>query len=253
MFNAWNKALGPAVDVIPFEILNRARFATLSELVDEVNDQLQSALDVPYVLFGHSFGALLAYRLACLRVRSGSLSPRALIVSSSAPPHLPIPIPIVDHLDDRQLTALLSDLGGIPPELAEWPALRDRAVASVRIDLRLCMTDEEAEPVALSCPIHAFGGRDDPLVSESDLHEWRSRTSGGFSVQVLRGGHFYLSDGPQLFAALLPLLSRLPAVSENAEVVVAHRGPALLSPQSVAVSQNVGANRDRVPKPPNTC
>ena len=36
MFNAWNKALGPRVDVVPVEILNRERFATLRQLVDEV-------------------------------------------------------------------------------------------------------------------------------------------------------------------------------------------------------------------------
>ena len=215
MFDAWNKALGPAVDVVPVEILGRDRFTTLRQLVDEVSEQLRSALDGPHVFFGHSFGALLAYRLACLRVASGSPSPRALMVSSFAPPHLPAPIPAVDHLDDQQLTALLSDLGGIPPELTEWPALRDRAVAAARTDLRLCMTDEEAGPVVLSYPIHAFGGSDDPLVTESDLYEWRLRTSGDFSVHVLRGGHFYLSDGPPLFATLLPLLSRLPAVSEK--------------------------------------
>jgi surfactin synthase thioesterase subunit len=215
MFNTWNKALGPAVDVVPVEILNRERFATLRQVVDEVGEHLGSALDGPHVFFGHSFGALLAYRLACLRAAEGSASPRALMVSSFAPPHLPAPIPAVDHLDDHQLTALLSDLGGIPPELAEWPALRDRAVAAARIDLRLCATDEEVEPVALSCPIHAFGGSEDPLVTESDLYEWRARTSGEFSVHVLRGGHFYLSDGPPLFAILLPLLSRLPAVIEK--------------------------------------
>ncbi len=215
MFNTWNRALGPGIDVVPVEILNRERFVTLHQLVDEVNDQLRSALDGPHVFFGHSFGALLAYRLACLRAASGSTSPRALMVSSFAPPHLPAPIPAVDHLDDHQLTALLSDLGGIPPELDEWPALRDKAVAAARIDLRLCGTDEEAEPVVLSCPIHAFGGSDDPLVTESDLYEWSSRTSGTFSVHTLRGGHFYLSDGQQLVATLLPLLSRLPAVSEK--------------------------------------
>jgi surfactin synthase thioesterase subunit len=215
MFSRWNKALGPAVDVVPVEILNRERFATLRELVDEVGEQLGSVLDGPHVFFGHSFGALLAYRLACVRAVSGSPSPRALMVSSCAPPHLPAPIPVVDHLDNHQLTALLSDLGGIPPELSEWPALRDNAVAAARIDLRLCATDEDAEAVALPCPIHAFGGSDDPLVTEDDLSEWRSRTSGEFSVHVLKGGHFYLSDGPQLFATLLPLLSRLPAVSEK--------------------------------------
>ena len=75
------------------------------------------------------------------------------------------------------------------------------------------MTDEEGETGPLSCPIHAFGGVDDPLVSESDLYEWRSRTSEEFSVQILTGGHFYLNDGPRLFAALRPLLSSLPAGS----------------------------------------
>jgi surfactin synthase thioesterase subunit len=215
MFNAWNKALGPGVDVVPVEILNRERFATLRQLVDEVGQKLRPALDGPHVFFGHSFGALLAYRLACLRAASGSPLPRALIVSSFAPPHLPAPMPMVDHLDDQQLTMLLSDLGGIPPELADWPVLRDRAVATARIDLHLCSTDEDAERVVLPCPIHAFGGGDDPLVTESDLGEWRSRTSGDFSMHVLRGGHFYLSDGPQLFATLLPLLSRLPAASEK--------------------------------------
>ncbi len=213
MFNAWNRALGPRVEVVPVEVGNRERFASLRQLVDEVNDRLRSALDGPHVFFGHSFGALLAYRLACQRAFAGSTLPRALFVSSYAPPHLPAPIPLVDHLDDDQLAALLSDLGGLPPELTEWPALRDRAVAATRIDLRLCMTDEDAETVVLSCPIHAFGGSDDPLVSESDLYEWRSRTTEEFSVQIMRGGHFYLSDGPRLLATLRPLLSTLAARS----------------------------------------
>jgi surfactin synthase thioesterase subunit len=115
----------------------------------------------------------------------------------------------VEDVDDLQLAALLSDLGGMPPELTQWPALHDRAIAATRIDLRLCATDEDADVVPLPCPIHAFGGSDDPLVSEPDLHEWRSRTTGEFSVQILRGGHFYLSDGPQLFATLRRQLSKI--------------------------------------------
>ena len=114
MFNTWNRALGPAVDVVPVEISNRERFSTLPQLVNEIGEQLVSALDGPHAFFGHSFGALLAYRLACLRAESGASSPRALVVSSFAPPHLPAPIPAVDHLDDRQLTTLLSDSGGHP-------------------------------------------------------------------------------------------------------------------------------------------
>jgi surfactin synthase thioesterase subunit len=210
-FNAWQRALRPGVEVVPVEIANRERFATLRHLVDEVNDQLRSALDTPHMFFGHSFGALLAYRLACRRDKEGSTLPRAMFLSSYAPPHLPPPLHAVSNLDNHQLGTLLSDLGGMPHELTRWPVLRDRAVTTTRIDLRLCMTDDEAETAALSCPIHAFGGSDDPLVSESDLEEWRSRTSEEFSVQILRGGHFYLNDRPQLFETLKPLLSTLGA------------------------------------------
>lgn len=209
MFNAWSRALGPRIEVVAVEVENRERFATLSHLVEDLHDQLGSELDSPHVFFGHSFGALLAYRLACQRAAAGSALPRALFVSSYAPPHLPPPIPAMEHVGDLQLAALLSDLGGMPPELTQWPALHDNALATTRVDLRLCATDKEADVAPLRCPIYAFGGSDDPLVSEPDLHEWRSRTTGKFIVQIFPGGHFYLSDGPQLFATLRRQLSKI--------------------------------------------
>jgi len=117
----------------------------------------------------------------------------------------------VDLLDDHQLATLLSDLGGLPSQLMRWPTLQARAVTATRHDLRLCMTDEEDDTAELSCPIHVFGGSEDPLVSEAALHEWRSRTTADFSVQILRGGHFYLRDRQPLFKALRPLMSTIAA------------------------------------------
>lgn len=210
-FKAWQKALKPAIEVVPVEIANRERFGTLRHLVDEVNDQLRPGLDEPHMFFGHSFGALLAYRLACVRAAQGSRQPRAVFLSAYAPPHLPPPLHVVDLLDDHQLATLLSDLGGLPTELKRWPSLHERAVSVARHDLRLCMTDQEEDTTELSCPIHVFGGNEDPLVSESDLHEWRSRTTADFSVQIFRGGHFYLRDKQRLFESLRPLMSTITA------------------------------------------
>ncbi|OBG28376.1 thioesterase II family protein [Mycobacterium sp. 852002-51057_SCH5723018] len=210
-FKAWEKALRPAVEVIPVEVTDRQRFTTLRQLVDEVNDQLRSDLDEPHMFFGHSFGALLAYRLACVRAAQGSTLPRAVFLSAYAPPHLPPPLDVVDLLDDQQLATLLSDLGGLPAQLRRWPTLHERAVTATRHDLRLCMSDEEDNTAQLSCPIHVFGGSDDPLVSESALREWRSRTTADFSVQILRGGHFYLRDRQLLLETLRPLMSTIAA------------------------------------------
>ena len=210
-FNAWDKALRPAVEVIPVEVANRQRFTKLRQLVDEVNDQLRSTLEEPHMFFGHSFGALLGYRLACLRAAQGSPLPRAVFLSAYGPPHLPKPLHVVDLLDDHHLATLLSELGGLPSQLTRWPTLHERAITAARHDLRLCMTDEEGDAEELSCPIHVFGGSEDPLVSESDLREWRSRTTADFSVQILRGGHFYLRDRQPLFNTLRPLMSTIAA------------------------------------------
>jgi surfactin synthase thioesterase subunit len=210
-FNAWRKTLEPSVEVIPVEVANRQRFTTLGQLVDAVNDQLRSALDEPHMFFGHSFGALLAYRLASMRAAQGFPLPRAVFLSAYAPPHRPPPLHVVDLLDDHQLAGFLSELGGLPSQLTRWPTLHQRAVTATRHDLRLCMTDEEDDAAQLSCPIHVFGGSEDPVVSESDLHEWRSRTTADFSVRILRGGHFYLRDRQPLFKTLRPLMSTIAA------------------------------------------
>ena len=197
-FNLWKRGLGSDVEVIAVEIPNRERFATLRDLVEAVNAQLGSTLDEPHIFFGHSFGAMVAYRLAAMRAAAGLRQPTALILSSFTPPHLPTSIPMVDQVDDHQLGKILSDVGGLPVELTRWPTLREKAVTLARIDLRLCATDDDADAVPLTCPIHVIGGSEDILVSESDLSQWRSRTLAEFSLQMLEGGHFHVSNRQQV-------------------------------------------------------
>jgi surfactin synthase thioesterase subunit len=208
-FNLWKRGLGSDVEVIAVDVPDRERFTTLRELIDAVNDQLGSILDEPHIFFGHSFGALVAYRLAAVRAAQGLTQPEALILSSFTPPHLPTSIYMVDQVDDQQLGKILSDIGGLPAELDRWPTLREKAVALARIDLSLCATDDDADSVPLACPLHVFGGSEDIMVSESDLLQWRSRTVSEFSLQMLKGDHFHISDRKQLFAALRPLLSEV--------------------------------------------
>lgn len=205
-FKGWDKILGPDIEVVRVEIPSRERFSTLRELVKEINEEFRTVLDEPHMFFGHSFGALVAYRLASERAAEGSTLPRAMFLSSYAPPHLPQPLHMVDDLDDEQLAALLTGMGGMPAQLTRWPSLRENAIKVARNDLRLCNTDEEVTETVLPCPIHVFGGSDDWAVTESHLHEWRSRTSSDFSVNVLAGDHFYLRNRQPLLAMLRPLL-----------------------------------------------
>ena len=206
MFYPWRRLLGPGIDVVAGERTERAPRRNRGELVDAALHAMD--LEEPHAFFGHSFGALLAYRVARSRVTAGHPPPRALVLSSYAPPHLPRALPDVGHLDDDRLAALLSDIGGLPQSLADWPVLQRRAVGAARHDLRLCATDDSSDTGAVPCPIHAVGGREDPLVSEDDLDEWRSYTTGGFSLNMLPGGHFHLDDAMRTCRVLRTLLAR---------------------------------------------
>lgn len=213
LYQNWERSLNPVASVWPILLPGRERrrreerFVSLDELVADLDRNLGPYLAMPHTFFGHSMGALVAYRLACHRVARGAPPPRALFVSGYPAPHLPSPFPPVDHLGDDQLAGVIEGIGGLEADLpAQWQA---ELVAVARDDLRLCESYLEAGEPPLACPIHAFGGDADPLVSSEDLSAWDRQTTESVEVHTLRGAHFYLRDKPEpLLQELRPLLRR---------------------------------------------
>ncbi|MFE2959963.1 thioesterase II family protein [Nocardia tengchongensis] len=79
-YRTWQRALGPHTAVRPVLLPGRerrsgeARFDDLEPLIADLDVQLDEHLTEPYVFFGHSMGALLAYRLAAWREHTTALS-----------------------------------------------------------------------------------------------------------------------------------------------------------------------------------
>src|SRR2546426_6412646 len=73
LYQHWERALTPLVSVWPVLLPGRerrmreARFESLDSLVPDLDRHLAPYLTVPHVFFGHSLGALVAYRLDCHR------------------------------------------------------------------------------------------------------------------------------------------------------------------------------------------
>ena len=212
LYRGWSSALAPHIAVVPVVLPGRetrsaeSRFVDIDPLVAQLDRELDPT--TPYAFFGHSMGALVAYRLACLRRDRGTGMPRALLLSGYSAPHLPSPLPSVDDLDDTALAQLLSQVGGLPPEVLAWESMLHEVLAVVRDDLKICASTSNLPPLDL--PIHAFGGDEDPLVSELDLEAWRRCTTAEFDVTTLPGDHFFLADAaPELMTRLRPLCARL--------------------------------------------
>lgn len=211
-FAPWRLTPPPGVELATVELPGRGvRSAeplpdTLEALADAVLDGITGELRAPYALFGHSFGALVGYELAVRIRRRGLTPPAALLVSASRAPHTRVLRRVTDR-DDEGLLGWLEGFGGFPAELRRYPAYLRYAVRTVRRDLALAEAYTAPGPAPAGCPVHVFGGADDPLVSRERLEDWRDCADDGFTLRLLPGGHDYpfTRTGPVLDAVVRAL------------------------------------------------
>ncbi|MBR1001966.1 MULTISPECIES: thioesterase II family protein [Bradyrhizobium] len=164
----------------------------LDLLQNFIFESVQSCLDQPYVLFGHSNGALLAFELAS-RVRGRQFNPPlGLIVSASRSPQAKRPLRKVNNLPHGEFIAELKRIGGTPAEVLANPELMALVMPALRADFAINETYEYRAHPPLSCPIRAYGGADDRSVSSQDLEDWRQQTAASFSLRRFTGDHFFL-------------------------------------------------------------
>lgn len=57
----------------------------------------------------------------------------------------------------------------------------------------------------LNCPVHAFTGDRDPMVTEAEARAWADHTGAEFTLHTYTGGHFFLVDHK---AEMLGVISR---------------------------------------------
>ncbi len=147
--------------------------------------------DLPFALFGHSMGALVAYAVAQRIADRGGAPPLVVLVSAARPPASPRAIDMSTMLDEELLDALVA-LGGTPTDLVDIRDLMRLMIPTLRADLRATREDiTDGRPLA--CPIRAYGGSDDSLAGTAWLERWSHLTTRRFSMRTFAGGHFYLN------------------------------------------------------------
>lgn len=200
-FAGWRQRVGPGIAVIPVRLPGReslrreAPITDADRLIAELTRELGPLLDEPYAFYGHSLGALVAYRFARHLVESGHRAPELVAVGACPAPHLPSPLltaAVGPDLTDAQLVGLLTDDASVPQALL---ARRDRLramLATLRADLRLAAGLRVGAPVPLPCELWAFAGRDDPMVSVAEVGAWERCTTAPFRLRTVPGGHFFV-------------------------------------------------------------
>ncbi|MGH9280037.1 MAG: non-ribosomal peptide synthetase [Acidimicrobiales bacterium] len=196
-FDTWLDEIPEWIVVSPVQLpgrgdrANEALLARVEQLVDLLADELLPRLDQPFVLFGHSMGALIAYEVARTLRAWGAPEPRAVYVSGFRAPHLPGRGSPIYSLPDDVFIEELAHLVNGSKNLLDDTELRQLFLPLLRADVELCESYQHVPDEPLSCALRVFGGRNDGSVGREELAGWRRHTRGPFRLEMFPGDHSF--------------------------------------------------------------
>ncbi|WP_434599539.1 thioesterase II family protein [Streptomyces sp. A5-4] len=202
-FRPWQELLGPDVALLAVQLPGRENrwreepATTMAEVLDELTPALAARLDRPYLVFGHSMGALVGYELARALGRAHGRWPSGFVASAARAPDTQGDPSRAAELTDQQLVAELVADGAVPAAVATNDRLAAAIARPLRGDITIC--DSYTPPVAdslLPCPISAWRGQEDTGVTEDHVHGWSKCSTGTSTVRTFAGDHFYHLAAP---------------------------------------------------------
>ncbi|GAA2975200.1 hypothetical protein GCM10010446_69250 [Streptomyces enissocaesilis] len=166
---------------------------TMEELADRAVRALAPMLRPPYVLFGHSFGGLLAYAVTRRLYELGHPLPRTLLISGARPPHVTAE-DSYHTLPHDELLSHVRATNGIAEPLLKHEEFVRRLLEVLRRDLRIAAEYRPAPGAVLPCPIQIFAADDDPVVPPAVMEGWREYAGGEFGMERGPGDHYAVYD-----------------------------------------------------------
>lgn len=216
LFESWANAFED-VEVLAVQLPGRSNridedpLESVSLIVTGLLGELADVVDLPFVFFGHSNGALLCFELARELQRRGIDGLMHIILSAKRALHLPRTRP--DRYDlpyDRFIDELRS-INGTAEEFLRNPELMKLFVPMIRADFKVNETHRYDADVRLKCPASLFAGALDVDISRADMLAWHDIIdSDDIRYTTFPGDHFFIhSQQPLVQAEINAVLGRL--------------------------------------------
>jgi medium-chain acyl-[acyl-carrier-protein] hydrolase len=213
-FASWKNFFPSTLDICPVQLPgreNRFREAPLTNvhrIAEILAGELNPYIDRPYILYGYSLGALIAFELGRQLRRQKAAPPLSLYALARPAPNLAqTRHPLHQLPDDIFLVELTRHYKGMSPAILKEQELMKLLLPALRADVTALETYVYLEEGPLDCPIRAFGGRLDATTTEDELRAWRLHTNRSFELKMFEGDHFFIRNNQKsVFASLTQML-----------------------------------------------
>ncbi|ACR30740.1 thioesterase II family protein [Burkholderia glumae] len=227
IFRSWRAGLPDRVELVAVQLpgreyrLGEPLLESATPIVEALAECVPDRLDLPFVFFGHSMGALIAFDLARLLRARGHGEPALFVASGRNAPRHRWRDAGIETLPDEVFLATVRDYNGTPEALINEPSMRELWMPRLRADLTISARYRYTEAAPLGCPLLVLRGTHDGLVSDEGVAGWRAETTGPIRYVRFAGNHFFLhSEEPHVLAELRRALAQVSAQRP------AHRGRA---------------------------
>lgn len=205
IYHQWAPFLGDEIELRPVELAGRGRRIGES-LYNDLNDALEDVFGLihqeiresPYMLFGHSMGAMIAYELAQKIRQQGLPDPVHLFFSGKGALHVERTDEQKYHLlDEKTFKKEVIKLGGTSPEFFEHPELLQLFLPLLKNDFKIAETYKPIRSIQeFHQDITVLLGRDDDL-NQTQCEEWVKHTAQSCYFHYFEGGHFFINNKTQ--------------------------------------------------------
>lgn len=210
-FTPWLRHLPAGTALLRAQLPGRAGpVGTTPDRIETVIGPLAEALaaipafapeGVPFVLYGHSLGAVVAFELARHLRASGARMPAGLAVSGRRAPQCPLSGGGLHGLPEDVLVGTMERMGGPLGPLLENRTLLDRLLPSIRADLRMSDLYRYRPEPPLDIPVLAVRGSRDPILTWAEIEAWGVQSAAGFTCREIEGTHFFDETGSAILRA----------------------------------------------------
>lgn len=170
--------------------------ADMDEIVARLAPEMMPLLDKPYLMFGHSNGALMAFATANRLLELGAPAPAGIVLSGKRSPSRNTERERVSALPDDEFLDRLRALNGTPGELLDNPDIMRLFFPAIRADFATGETYQlgNIHPGLAAVPALVLAGAND-TAGVAQVFAWTDLFPSARTC-LLDGDHFFINTDP---------------------------------------------------------